>query len=167
VRRGNEELVDEIFLSRLHADLAFAAATLRAVRRGRRALDVPGVGNRDDHVLFLDEVLHVDLGFRCDDLGTPRVLVFRPDLFELADDDVHQDLDVGQDPRKPGNVVAELAVILCELLALEPRETRKPHLENGLRLPLRQEILLPFGGLGDLGFRAAGSPDEVLETDER
>ena len=75
VRRRDEEVLDDVFFLRLHADAALAAAALRAVERQRRALDVAAARHGDDHVLVDDEVLDRDLGRVGDDLGAARVAV--------------------------------------------------------------------------------------------
>ena len=75
VRRGDEEMLDDVLFLRLHADAAFAAAALRAIHRQRRALDVAAARDGDDHVLVGDEVLDRDLVRVGDDLGAARVAV--------------------------------------------------------------------------------------------
>src|SRR5262249_57017178 len=57
VRRGDEEVLDEVLVTGRRADLPAAAAALRAVERDGVPLHVPLVGDRDDHVLFDDQVL--------------------------------------------------------------------------------------------------------------
>ena len=75
VRRADEEALDEILvLQPLPAQPASAAALL-AVRRDRGALDVAGVGDGDDHVLFGDQVLDRELAFVARDLGAALVAV--------------------------------------------------------------------------------------------
>ena len=63
MRRGDEQARDEILLAHLHAAAAFAAALLRAIGGERHALDVAEMGDGDDHVLALDQVLVLDLAF--------------------------------------------------------------------------------------------------------
>ena len=75
VRRGDEEVLDDVLFLRLHADAAFAAAVLRAIERQRRALDVAAARHGDDHVLVGDEVLDGDLVRVRDDLGAALVAV--------------------------------------------------------------------------------------------
>ncbi len=58
------------------------------VRRQRRALDVAGVADRDDHVLFLDQVLQVDLLGHGYDLRPSSVPEPRLDPVQLLDDDL-------------------------------------------------------------------------------
>ena len=57
VRRGDEQVADEVLVARPHADAALAAAPLVAIGRDRRPLDVAGVADRDRHVFFGDQVL--------------------------------------------------------------------------------------------------------------
>ena len=72
VRRGDEDLRDEILVARRHAGAALAAAALRAIGRERHALDVALVADGDDAVLALDQVFVLDLAFDVDDLGLAR-----------------------------------------------------------------------------------------------
>src|SRR5450755_983684 len=60
---SDEQLIQEIVIARLHALVAFAAALLRSILGDRRPLDVAGVRDSHDHVLFLDQVLDLNLGF--------------------------------------------------------------------------------------------------------
>ena len=70
--------------------------------------------------------------------GSPYLLLISSSSF---DDDVHQELHVAEDGAEARDLVAELAVLLGELLALEPGEPREAHLEDGLGLPLGEEIV--------------------------
>ena len=76
MRGRGEEMLDEIALfflgrafARGHADDAFAAASLRAKRADRGALDEAAVGDADDAAFVGDEILHVDLAFVGHELG--------------------------------------------------------------------------------------------------
>jgi hypothetical protein len=69
VRRGGEEVLDEVVLVGLGADDALAAAFLRAVFGDGRALDEAEVGDGDDAALVGDDVLHAELALGVDDLG--------------------------------------------------------------------------------------------------
>ena len=80
VRRADEEVLDEILvLQPLPVEPAPAAALL-AVGRDRRALDVAGVRDGDDHVLFGDQVLDRELALVARDLGAALVAVLLGDL---------------------------------------------------------------------------------------
>ena len=88
VRRGDEDLGDEILVPRRHARAALAAAPLRAIGRERHALDVALVADGDDDVLALDQVLVLDLALHLDDLGAARHGELGLDGGELGLDDV-------------------------------------------------------------------------------
>lgn len=165
--RGHKELVDEVLLAGLHPDGAAAASALSAVSSGARALDVASVGDGHNHVLFLDQVFDADLGFGGDDLGATLVGVALADVFELHDDDIEQQLLAGEDGLQAPDLVAQLAVLDGQLLALEPGESGQAHLEDGARLPLRQVVLGALGSLDDLGLGASGAPHVLFQPLER
>src|SRR6185369_125126 len=54
VRRSDKQMLDEIFVARLHAGPAGAAATLHSVRADRCALHVPAVADCDSDLLVHD-----------------------------------------------------------------------------------------------------------------
>ncbi len=166
VRRRGEELRHPVFFARVHADAALAAALLRAIVLRARALDVPGVRDGHDHLFFLDEILFEDLGVVLHDLGAPLVGVLRLDLLELHDDHVVEQLRAREDGLVPADRVAELGVVLGELLVLEAREPRQAHLEDGLRLALGQGVRVLLLRLVDLVLRPPGPEDEGLEAAE-
>ncbi len=62
VGRGDEEMLDEIFVARLHARASGAATTLHAIRGDRRALQVSGMADGDRHLLVGDQVFEHDFG---------------------------------------------------------------------------------------------------------
>ena len=59
---GDEEMLDEILVARLHARASRASATLHAVGGDGRALEVAGMADRDGHLLVGNEVF--EHGFR-------------------------------------------------------------------------------------------------------
>src|SRR5690606_17895010 len=61
--RSNKQLTDPVVILRLHAAFAFASALLRLIGRSGCAFDVARMRNGDDHVLFLNQILNLDLGF--------------------------------------------------------------------------------------------------------
>ncbi len=75
VRRGDEQMLDEVFFLDIDALHAAAAAILFAVGGGREALDVALMADGDDHVLFGDEVFDGDFFLGIDDLGAALVAV--------------------------------------------------------------------------------------------
>ena len=85
---GDEERGDEVLILGRHAAHALAAAALGPVLGERRALDVAALGDGDDHVLALDQVLVVEVGVPVDDLGASRNGEEIPDLAEFVRDDL-------------------------------------------------------------------------------
>ena len=163
-------MADEILFFRPHADAPLAAAALVAVRRDRSPLDVAGVADRDRHVFFGDQVLDAQFArLAFDNLGPPIVAVFRPDVAKFVDDDLHQQALAGQDGAEPLDRFQELGELVQDLLTLQPGQPLKLHIQDGLRLNLREAEgrHQPFAGFG----RRLGRPDqrdhriEVIERD--
>ena len=75
VRRGGEEMLDEIVFARFGADAALAAARLMAVDVNRSALDVAGVADGDGHFFVFDQVFELDLFDAIDDLRAAVVAI--------------------------------------------------------------------------------------------
>ena len=87
VRGRGEQGHDEIFFLDPHADLALAAAPLRPIQGDRVALDVAGMGDRDDDFFVRDHVFQGDLRFFFHDLRPAVVVVGFADLDQLILDD--------------------------------------------------------------------------------
>ena len=96
VRRGDEEVLDEIFVAGLRADAALAAARLMAVDVDRRALDVAGMADGDGHLFVFDQVFELDFLDAIDDLGAALVAIGFQDFAQLGDDDGFQFLVAGE-----------------------------------------------------------------------
>jgi hypothetical protein len=75
VRRGDEEMLDEIFVTRLHAGAARASAALHAVGGDRRALQISGVADSDRDLFVGDEVFEDDFRGFVFDAGAALVSV--------------------------------------------------------------------------------------------
>ena len=72
---GDEEMLDEIFVARLHAGAAGASAALHAVGGDRRALHVAGVADGDGDLLVGDQIFENDFGGFVFDAGAALVSV--------------------------------------------------------------------------------------------
>ena len=134
MRRGDEQPGDEILLARLHAGAALAAAALRPIGRERHALDVAGVGDGDDHILALDQVLVLHLAFLVEDDGAARRGELVLDREQLVLDDR---LDAGaraQDVEIIGDLSGELVELGLDLVAAERGQPLQAQVENGLGL---------------------------------
>src|SRR5262249_8051328 len=106
VSRGDEQMLNEILVTRLHPGAALTAAALLTIGRDRGALQVPTMADGDCHLLVGNQVLELDLGSFVFDDGAPLVAILLLDLFEFTDDDLAQLLFRAQDRLVLGNVLA-------------------------------------------------------------
>ena len=136
--RGDEQARDEILLARRHRPAPLAAAALRPVGRERRALDVAAVAHQHDHVLALDEVLVIHVGFAVEDLGAARRGEVGFHLDELVADDPHQARARAEDVQIVGDLEGEPVQRFRDLIAPERGQTGEAQFEDGARLRLRQ-----------------------------
>ena len=168
VRRGDEEVADVVLLARAHADPPLAAAPLRAVGRDRRPLDVAGVGDRDRHVFVGNQVLDAELAALVDDLGAALVAELLAHRLQLADHQPHQQLLAREDRAEPLDGLHQLEQLVEDLLPLEAGQPLQLHVEDRLRLELRQlELRLqPFARFGR-ALRSANQLDHLVEVIER
>ena len=141
MHRGDEEHGDEILLLRPHADLPPPPAPLRPVEADRVPLDVPRVGDGDHHLLVHDQVLEPQVLRLALDLGAAGVGVGVPDLAELLPDHAQELRLLTENLFEPGDLLSHLLQFLQDLLALQPGQPLQPHVEDRLRLDLRQAEL--------------------------
>ena len=138
---GDDELLDEILVARLHARAAGAAAALLAIGGDGRALEVALC---ETVTATCSSAIRssswISAGF-VDDLGAALVAVAVRDLFEFLDDDVAQLLVAGEDRFVLGDASSDLAEFLEDLVDRELREAIELQLEDGVDL-LRGEAVL-------------------------
>ena len=128
----------EVPLLGRHAGAPLAAAQLGAVERERRALHVPGVRDRDHHLLVGDHVLDRDVVRLGHDLGAPGVAVALLDLGQLPLDLGEQQGVGAEDGAQAIDHLEQLAVLVDQLLPLEAGEALEAHVEDRLGLHLRE-----------------------------
>ena len=103
-----------------HAGLALAAAPLGAERGQGHALDPALVGDGDDHVLALDQLLDVDVGLGIEvDEGAARGVEQLLDPQELGLHHLEQPLARAQDQQQLVDLGRDLLQLVGELVALE------------------------------------------------
>ena len=168
VRRGDEEVVDDVVLAQRGPADALAAAVLGAVGVGAGALGVAGAGDGDDHVLLGDEVLHAHLAVEGHDPGAALVAVLLDDLGQLAGDDAPLALRGGDDLAQVLDAGAQLLGLLLDLEALQGGQTAQLEGEDGLGLGLVDVQQAHEAGAGLLGGgRAPDEGDDGVEGVDR
>src|ERR1019366_1495259 len=119
MRRDALKMFDEIFFGGGRADLAAAAALLRAIERKRSALEVAAVRDGDQHVLLDDQILDREFSLRFDYLGAARICEFFFYFVELGGNQLQQFLLVGENFLEAGDQSDSLLVLGFDFLALE------------------------------------------------
>src|SRR5882724_10414211 len=161
VRRGDEEVLDDVLFLRLHARHALAPAALAAVGLDVRALDVPRARDGDDHFLVGEQVLDGEVGRAVDDLRAPGVAVLVADGDQLLLDDGHELGVGGEDALQLVDEGQHLLVLFDDLVALELGQALQAHVENSLGLDFRE------GELGHERFaRGVGAVRGADEADD-
>src|SRR5438105_7442393 len=159
---------DEILFARAHADAALAAAALVAIVGDGGPLDVTGVADRDRHVFLGNQVLDAELALFGEDVRSPRVAVLLLNLPQLLDDDLHHEPVAREDRQQPFDQLHQLGELVENLLPFEAGQPLQLHVENGLRLDLRQLELddQAFARLARV-LRRANQGDDRVEVVER
>ena len=142
MRVRDEHPLDEVVLLRRGRLLAAPAAALRPVLVDRLRLHVAAVRHRDDHVLRRDQVLDRQVLALRDDLGASLVAELVADRLELAADDPGHALGLREDVDQVGDQVHHLAVLAGDLVLLETGQALQAHLEDRLRLRVREPVAL-------------------------
>ena len=163
-------MLDVVVLLQLHPHHADAAPALLAVGRDGQPLDVVRAGDRDHHVLFRDQVLELELALGGDDLGPP-VVVPPVELLHLEQLLAHDGGDlrlVAQRLAQLADPLAEVGVLVLDLLARQAGQPCEPHVEDRLCLDLGQVELLHQTRASGLGVRrGADQRDDRVEVVER
>ena len=131
-------MLHPVLFLRVHPPEAASPTALGLVGADRQALHVSLVGDRDDHVLFDDQVFDVERTDGPDDLGAPLVAVLRDDPFQLFPEDREAPLLRPQDREQLFDGRADLGQLRLELVGLEAGEAREPHVEDRFRLAFGQ-----------------------------
>ena len=159
VGAGDEEVLDPVVLLQVGPVEPPAAAPLLLVGAHRDPLDVAGVGDGDDHVLFGDQVLDGELALVGHDLGPAVVAELLDHLGHLGLEDGHPLRLGGQDRLEVLDRGAHLFQLGLQLVDLEPGELGQPHVEDGIALLLAQPEPLAELRVG-LG-RVVRAPDDL------
>ena len=145
---GDEEVLDPVLFLGRGALEAPPAAALPLIGGDRDPLDVAGVGDGDDHVLFGDQILDREVVLIREDLGAAVVSEGLGDLLHLLLQDAHPARLGGQNSLQVLDGGLHLLELGLQLLDLEAGELRQPHVEDGLGLLLAQLEPLAEPGVG-------------------
>src|ERR1700691_724448 len=166
VSGGDEQMLDEILVTRLHAGAAGAAAALHAVSGDGGALEIAAVAYGDCYLLVGDQVFEHDLGSFVFNAGAALVAVELSYFFELFDDDGAQLLFRAEDGFEVGDVVASETEFFGDFVDREPGQAVQLQLENGLGLDRGERPLgIQLGGAAgdvDVDFLASEIGDQGL-----
>ena len=164
MRRGGEQVLDEILLVRLGSDHALAPAALGTVVGHRRALDEALVRDRDDAALVGHDVFHAELGEGIDDLGAARLRIL-PAQFEqlLLDDGEEFGLRL-EDTTVFLDQFEQVEVLGLDLVALQTGELIETQFEDRPGLPVGERV--PRHQFSARVLAVAGAADETDEVIE-
>src|SRR6266567_4276871 len=138
MRGSDEQILDEIFFLRLRADSALAAARLMPVRVRRRALDVSGVADGDQHLRVGDQVFELDLVDLVHDLRAPVIAEVLLNFLQLADDHGLQLLLARQNFFQLGDALADGLQFLEDFVDGKLRQAVQLQFEDRIHLNGRQ-----------------------------
>jgi len=153
VRRGDEDLLHEILFLGAHAYLAAAAPALAPVEAHGIALNIAGVGDRHDHILFDDKVFDIDVVGADHDLRSPVIAVPGPDVLQFSDDDLQDPVGMVENVLQIGDLFHQFRVFGVDFFPFQPGETLEAHLQDRPGLGLREAEAGAQGHGGLLGIR--------------
>ena len=120
--------------------LAAAATLLRPVFGNRLTLHVAAVGQRHHQILRRNEVFCIQLSGIVLNLRATLIAELSADRGEFLDDDGGNALRPSQDVQQIGDLRHHFAVFLDDLVLLQPGEALQAHLQDFLRLRIRQLV---------------------------
>ena len=96
MRRGNEQLLDKIFLLGRHRCHTAPAAPLLPIGIGIQPLDIAAVGDGNHHILFRNQIFVRDLAFIAHNHGASCVAMLLAHLRQLIFDDIKYKFFIAQ-----------------------------------------------------------------------
>ncbi len=157
---SDEEVLDEILVTGLHAGAARASAALHAVGGDGRALHVAGVANSDGNLFVGDEIFEDDFGGFVFDARATDVAVELSNFFEFLDDDAAQFFLGGENGFVLRDFFANVGQFLRDFVDRELGQAMQLEFENGIGL-LSGEGLVGI----ELGRAPGGIDVDLLATE--
>src|SRR5690606_16484930 len=146
-----------------------STAILRSELRRIRTLDVSRVGDRNERLLVGDKLFLFEFARgSVDDLGSSRIAVTLAYLFQFAGNDFVDQLLTSENILEPCDEFQNLAVLGDDFFALKTGEPLESHLENRLRLDLREgELDLEAVSRFFRSFRRLNQGDHFVDVFDR
>ena len=163
---SNKEILDKIVLFERDALNTLAAALLRTINLNRNALYVTCVSNGNNHILFSDKILDIQvLNVLVRDLRTTLVSVAVGNLTELISNNSQNLFLVSEKILVVGNIKPELGNLVNKILTSKTGEAAQTHLKDCLALNLIQAKTLVHALLClSIILRAADDVDNLIDV---
>ena len=168
---GHKQTVDIIFLQCLHALDASAAAVLGLEVILAHTLDIAKLGDRDNDIFSLDQILRVKVRDIISDLRSAVVTVFIPDDQDLFADDTEKKLLITEDCSQLRDQLHQLFMLCLDLASFQTCQRSQTHIDDRLSLHVIQPELLHQRVLGCLHVLGrADDPDhfiDIVQSDQQ
>ena len=163
---SNKEVLDKIVLFERDALNTLAATLLRAINLNRNALYVASVSDGDNHILFSDKILNVQvLNVLVGDLRTTLVSVTVGNLTELISNNSQNLFLVSEKILVVGNIKSELGNLVNKVLTCQTGEAAQTHLKDCLALDFIQTKALVHALLClSIILRTADDVDNLVDV---
>ena len=166
MRGGDEQVLDEVPIDQLRTSDTLSSAALGLVLVKGQPLGETLVGNGDDDLLLLYEVgICRVLELALLDLRPSPVPILLTDLADLVLDDSEYLVAVGEQVLVIGDLLLYLGQFIENLLGLELGQTAELHVDDGIRLYLREaERLLKFQRGHIVVLALLDDPDDLVDV---
>ena len=136
---SNKEVLDKVVLFERDALNTLATTLLRAINLNRNALYITCVSDGNNHILFSDEVLNVQvLNVLVRNLCTTLISIAVRNFSELISDNSQNLVLMGEKILVIGNIKSKLRNLIHKILTRQAGKTAKTHLKDCLTLNLIQ-----------------------------
>ena len=162
VGRRHTQVTHEIFAPCLHAPGPLASPTLGTVKGKGVTLDVPQVGEGDDHILFDDEIFVRNTINRVDNNRPSRITETSHHFAQLAHDNLKNSGIARQQIFQVGDLGPQLLQLFDDFLPLHGGQRAQAHFQNRLSLALGEPKTLFQLGTRRSGIRRSSNQRDDL-----
>ena len=138
MRRRNKKVCEVILASSCHTYTPLTPTPLVSVLRNGGALNVPSVTHSDRHIFINDQVFNAEISFSLNNFCAPGIGILFLGIAQLLNNDPHQECRSLKDGTQPGNGCHQLLKLIKNFLSFKPRQSLQLHVQDGLRLDLRE-----------------------------